>query len=80
MPACQATQAGGIHTLESIPGLHKRLKIRALHTVQLKAKGIWNDVREYARYARVSALIRRLISLACQTDTPPTSPPQPQKK
>jgi hypothetical protein len=65
--------------MESIPGLHKRLKIRALDTVQLKAKGIWNDVSEYARYASVSALIRRLISLACQTDTPPTPPP-PQKK
>ncbi len=27
VPARQATQAGGIHSLESIPGLHKRLKI-----------------------------------------------------
>ncbi len=27
VPACQATWAGGIHSLESIPGLHKRLKI-----------------------------------------------------
>jgi hypothetical protein len=27
--ARQATWAGGIHSLESIPGLHKRLKIRA---------------------------------------------------
>ncbi len=27
----QATYAGGIHSLESIPGLHKRLKIRALY-------------------------------------------------
>ncbi len=26
----QATQVGGIHSLESIPGLHKRLKIRDL--------------------------------------------------
>ncbi len=66
--------------MESIPGLHKRLKIRALYTVQLKAKGIWNDVREYARYAHVSALIRRLISLACQTDTPPASLPPPKKR
>jgi hypothetical protein len=31
VPARQATQAGGIHSLESIPGLHKRLKIRALY-------------------------------------------------
>jgi hypothetical protein len=29
VPVRQATQAGGIHSLESIPGLHKRLKIRA---------------------------------------------------
>jgi hypothetical protein len=29
VPARQATLAGGIHSLESIPGLHKRLKIRA---------------------------------------------------
>ncbi len=29
----QATFAGGIHSLESIPGLHKRLKIRALATL-----------------------------------------------
>jgi hypothetical protein len=29
VPARQATQAGGIHSLESILGLHKRLKIRA---------------------------------------------------
>jgi hypothetical protein len=30
LPARQATYAGGTHSLESIPGLHKRLKIRAL--------------------------------------------------
>jgi hypothetical protein len=29
VPARQATEAGGIHFLESIPELHKRLKIRA---------------------------------------------------
>jgi hypothetical protein len=29
VPARQATQAVGIHSLESIPGLRKRLKIRA---------------------------------------------------
>ncbi len=28
-PVRQATLAGGIHSLESIPGLHKRSKIRA---------------------------------------------------
>ena len=28
VPARQATYAGGIHSLESIPGLQKRLKIR----------------------------------------------------
>ncbi len=28
--ARQATKASGIYSLESIPGLHKRLKIRAL--------------------------------------------------
>jgi hypothetical protein len=28
--ARQATKAGGIHSLESIPGLHKRFKIRPL--------------------------------------------------
>ncbi len=33
VPARQATEAGGIHSLESIPGLHKRLKIRGLYTV-----------------------------------------------
>jgi hypothetical protein len=33
VPARQATYAGGIHSLESIPGLHKRLKIRALAAV-----------------------------------------------
>ncbi len=31
--ARQTTWAGGIHSLESIPGLHKRLKIRALHVL-----------------------------------------------
>jgi hypothetical protein len=30
VPARQATLAGGIHSLESIPGFHKRLKIRVL--------------------------------------------------
>jgi hypothetical protein len=30
VPARQATEAGGIHSLESIPGIHKCLKIRAL--------------------------------------------------
>ncbi len=34
VPARQATQAGEIHSLESIPGLHKRLKIRALLQLQ----------------------------------------------
>ncbi len=29
VPARQATWAGGIHSLESIPWLHERLKIRA---------------------------------------------------
>ncbi len=29
VPARQATQAGGIHSLESIPGPHKHLKVRA---------------------------------------------------
>ncbi len=32
VPARQATYAGGIHSLESIPGPHTRLKIRALST------------------------------------------------
>ncbi len=36
VPARQATQAGGIHSLEPIPTLHKRLKIRALGKVQYK--------------------------------------------
>jgi hypothetical protein len=31
-PARQATEAGGIDSSESIPGLHKRLQIRALDT------------------------------------------------
>jgi hypothetical protein len=29
VPARQATWAGGIYSLESIPGFHKRLKVRA---------------------------------------------------
>jgi hypothetical protein len=33
VPARQATQAGGIHPLQSIHGLHKRLKILALSAV-----------------------------------------------
>jgi hypothetical protein len=33
VPARQAKLAGGIHSLESIPGLYKRLKIRAQDTV-----------------------------------------------
>ncbi len=37
VPARQATQAGGIHSLESIPGLHKRLKIRAKETTKTVA-------------------------------------------
>jgi hypothetical protein len=32
VPARQATKASGIHSLESILGLHKRLKIRALYS------------------------------------------------
>jgi hypothetical protein len=32
VPARQATYAGGIHSLESFPGLHKRLQIRAQHS------------------------------------------------
>jgi hypothetical protein len=31
----KATLAGGIHSLESIPGPHKRLKIRAQETVKI---------------------------------------------
>ncbi len=34
VPARQATQAGGIHSLALIPGLHIRLKIRALNRSQ----------------------------------------------
>jgi hypothetical protein len=30
VPARQATKAGGIDSLKSIPGLHKGLKVRAL--------------------------------------------------
>jgi hypothetical protein len=30
VPSCKATQAGGIDSLESIPGLHKRFQFRAL--------------------------------------------------
>ncbi len=37
VPARQATQAGGIDTLESIPGLHKSLKIPALDTYIFKS-------------------------------------------
>ncbi len=38
--ACQATQAGGIHSLESIPVLHKRLKIRAqVHVCYILQQG-----------------------------------------
>jgi hypothetical protein len=29
VPACQTSQAGGIDSSESIPGLHKQLQIRA---------------------------------------------------
>ncbi len=36
VPARQAIEAGGIHSLESIPGLHKRLKIRAQANVSKK--------------------------------------------
>jgi hypothetical protein len=32
--ARQATQGGGIDSSESIPGLHKRLQIRALNTIR----------------------------------------------
>jgi hypothetical protein len=34
VPARQATKAGGIHSLESIPGLHKRLKKPAQAVIQ----------------------------------------------
>ncbi len=45
VPARQATEAGGIHSLESIPGLHKRLKIRALYncTYILRVKFHYSD-------------------------------------
>ncbi len=41
VPARQATQAGGIHSLESILGLHKRLKILALNAVCVEGYRIW---------------------------------------
>jgi hypothetical protein len=34
VPARQASKAGGINSLESIPGVHKRLKIRALQEAE----------------------------------------------
>jgi hypothetical protein len=40
VPARQATEAGGIHSLESIPGPHKHLKIRALLTDHLTPQPI----------------------------------------
>jgi hypothetical protein len=38
VPARQATLAGGINSLEAIPGLHKRLKIRALFIVKASVR------------------------------------------
>ncbi len=38
VPARQATLAGGIHYLESIPGPHTRLKIRALCERHLRSE------------------------------------------
>ncbi len=42
VPARQATQAGGIHSLEWIPVLHKRLKVRARDGIfkLLRSRGI----------------------------------------
>jgi hypothetical protein len=42
VPARQATKAGGIHSLESIPGLHKRLKIRALSILYTSTSQEWS--------------------------------------
>ncbi len=41
VPARQATQAGGIHSFESILGLHKRLKIRALYSICSEVSRRW---------------------------------------
>ena len=46
VPARQATQAGGIDSLESIPGLLKSLKIRALRNKLEKADKEFNRKKE----------------------------------
>ncbi len=38
--ARQAIKAGGIHSLESIPGIHKRLKIRALYSLDCQGERV----------------------------------------
>jgi hypothetical protein len=40
VPVCQATSAEGIHSLESIPELHNRLKIRAQTSEKFLMHGI----------------------------------------
>ncbi len=65
VPARQATKAGGIHSLESIPGLHKRLKIRApisssaLHNAQFTVWTVFvNHLRSPGIDSQPGGLVR----------------------
>ncbi len=64
-PARQATLAGGIHSLESIPGLHKLLKIRALgcfNARQQECNATWrqccgNERQHECKAARIRGIM-----------------------
>ncbi len=63
VPARQATYAGGIHSLESIPGLHKRLKIRALLSTTTPELLDWTWRRYF--WPQIFLLLSHLQSVIC---------------
>ncbi len=67
VPARQATQAGGIHSLESIPGLHLCLKIRAQVLCMLQ-------VFAWAKDSRCTRLREKIYAAFVCRFTPPVPP------
>jgi hypothetical protein len=66
VPARQATYAGGIQSLESIPGLHKRLKIRALaagtsSTIVVLARQAGNRFLSSLKGLRIRTVLEKFL-------------------
>jgi hypothetical protein len=77
VPARQATYAGGIHSLELIPGPQKRLKIRALSwphsrtlgepSAELQTKSLYRRVLLHNGGSCNACTMKRCITFRCIT-------------